>query len=539
VVVDAVCRSCGKALPDRAGRTGRSSLYCSAACRQKAYRDRRTAPADTVQGLIEEVGRQVEALVPQPPSVFYSGVSELASSVGRLRRVARVARDTARDDSVTRAAVTKAPGAPAPAGEAGTGDSATAGEPATGGAAGSRTAAPGSAVPGASADQGPSPAPDSVTHGTVTSEHDTLTSEATESGSPAYESVPRESDARHSGVRRSGVRRSEAHGSLGESDFAALVEPYRRELRVHCYRMSGSYDDAEDLVQETFLRAWRAREGYAGRASLRTWLYRIATNTCLDFQRRTARRPRRYEPVPGMNHGTAEPPARVTWLQPYPDEDLPSAEEQPDARAVSRETLELVFLAAIQHLPARQRAVLVLRDVLGFSAAETAESLEMTVASVNSALQRARPTLRDRLPARRAEWTAEADAREREILGRYMAAAERLDLDAFADLLSEDIRLTMPPNPFWFVGRDAITEFLRISLDPASPLFLGHWRHLPARANGGLAAGGYVRRPGTTVYRAQVLDVLRVEGDRIVEITSFEPHLFPVFGLPLRLPAGP
>ncbi|MEU0436969.1 sigma-70 family RNA polymerase sigma factor [Streptomyces sp. NPDC006290] len=509
MVVDAVCPSCGKALPDRAGRTGRSSVYCSAACRQKAYRDRRTAPADTVRGLIEEVGRQVEALVPQPPSVFYSGVSELASSVGRLRRVARVARDTARDDSVTRPAVTKAPGAPAPVGEAAAGDSAA-----------SRTA-----VPRASAGRHPSPAPDSVTH-------DSVTFESVTPGSVTHEPATHES-----ATGDSVARRSEARGSLGESDFAALVEPHRRELRVHCYRMSGSYDDAEDLVQETFLRAWRAREDYAGRASLRTWLYRIATNTCLDFQRRTARRPRRYEPVPGMNHGTADPPARITWLQPYPDEDLPSAEEQPDARAVSRETLELVFLAAIQHLPARQRAVLVLRDVLGLSAAETAEALEMTVASVNSALQRARPTLRDRLPARRTEWTAEADDRERAILGRYMAAAERLDLDAFTDLLSEDVRLTMPPNPFWFVGRAAITEFLRISLDPASPLFLGHWRHLPARANGQLAAGGYVRRPGTTVYRAQVLDVLRVEGDRIVEITSFEPHLFPAFGLPLRLPA--
>jgi RNA polymerase sigma-70 factor (ECF subfamily) len=239
-----------------------------------------------------------------------------------------------------------------------------------------------------------------------------------------------------------------------------------------------------------------------------------------------------------MNHGSAEPPARITWLQPYPDEDLPSADDQPDALAVSRETMELVLLAAIQHLPPRQRAVLVLRDVLGLPAAETARALEMTVASVNSALQRARPTLRDRLPRRRAEWTAEADAREREILGRYMAAAESLDLTAFTDLLSEDIRLTMPPNQYWFVGRAAITEFLGISLDPASPSFLGHWRHLPARANGQQAAGGYVRRPGTTVYRAQVLDVLRIEGDRIVEITSFEPHLFPAFGLPLRLPAG-
>ncbi|MFF2517169.1 RNA polymerase subunit sigma-70 [Streptomyces sp. NPDC058086] len=468
-------------------------MYCSAACRQRAYRERRAAPSDTAQGLIEEVGRQVRELVPAPPAVFYSGVSELATSVGRLRRIARMARDTAKDD-------------------------------------------------GNEKDD--------------RYEDDRYEDDRYEDD--RYED-DRYEDDRYEDDRNEGDR-NETEGNSGpgteepgaadlvtagpvtevvlaESDFAALVESYRRELRVHCYRMSGSYDDAEDLVQETFLRAWRARDGFAGRASVRTWLYRIATNACLDFQRRTARRPQRYEPLPGMNHGGAEPPARITWLQPYPDDDLPSTEEQPDALAVSRETMELVFLAAIQHLPPRQRAVLVLRDVLGLAAAETAAALEMTVASVNSALQRARPTLRDHLPRRRADWTAEADAREREILARYMAAAERLDLTEVATLLSEDITLTMPPNPFWFVGREALVEFLSVSLDPASPMFLGHWRHLPARANGQLAAGGYVRRPGTTVYRAQVLDVLRIEGDRIVEITSFEPHLFPAFGLPLRLPA--
>ncbi|MER5825507.1 sigma-70 family RNA polymerase sigma factor [Streptomyces mirabilis] len=460
-MVDGVCPGCGKPLAGRTGRKGRSSVYCSAACRQRAYRERRAAPSDTAQGLIEEVGRQVRELVPAPPAVFYSGVSELATSVGRLRRIARTARDTA---------------------------------------------GPGTADP--------------VTADPVTEEHVMDEPVMGEPGAVDFVTTGPVTEV-----------------ALDESDFAALVESYRRELRVHCYRMSGSYDDAEDLVQETFLRAWRARDGFAGRASVRTWLYRIATNACLDFQRRTARRPQRYEPLPGMNHGGAEPPARVTWLQPYPDDDLPSTEEQPDALAVSRETLELVFLAAIQHLPPRQRAVLVLRDVLGLAAAETAAVLDMTVASVNSALQRARPTLRDHLPRRRAEWTAEADVREREILARYMAAAERLDLTEVATLLSEDITLTMPPNPFWFVGREALVEFLSVSLDPASPMFLGHWRHLPARANGQLAAGGYVRRPGTTVYRAQVLDVLRVEGDRIVEITSFEPHLFPAFGLPLRLPA--
>ena len=440
MVADA-CASCGKPLPARAGRTGRSSLYCSPACRQKAYRRRQGSEepgAAGVDGLIEDIARQVKELAPQPPSVLYSGVTDLSSSVARLRRVARLARDTAKE-SVTPAPVT----------------------------------------------------------------------ERSEAAAPL----------------------------LTESDFAALTESHRREIQVHCYRMTGSYDDAEDLVQETFLRAWRARDAFEGRAGARTWLYRIATNACLDFQRRTARRPQRYEPVPGMNHGTGEAPARLTWLQPYPDDELPSAEEQPETAAVSRETLELVFLAAIQHLPPRQRAVLILRDVLGLTAAETAESLGLTVASANSALQRARPTLRDHLPRQRADWSATGPTEgQRAVLQRYMKAAEGLDFAAMSELLSEDVRLTMPPNPFWFTGRDALLEFLRPTLDPGSPMFFGHWRHLPARANGQLAAGGYVRRPGTNVYRAQVLDVLRFDGDdRVVEITSFEPHLFPAFGLPLRL----
>ncbi|MFF4971537.1 RNA polymerase subunit sigma-70 [Streptomyces sp. NPDC001083] len=542
-MTDAVCRSCARPLAGRDGRAGRSSVYCSAACRQKAYRERRAAPDGTVRGLIEDVGRQVEALVPQPPSVFYAGVSDLAASVGRLRRIARVARDTAQDDSVTRTAVTKEAGSPSPAVRPATGDAAA---PHT---TGPRTGDPHPPAPrtGDPHPSAPRTAPDetSRTRDSVTGDsvpraavpRDSAARDSVTRAAVTHDSVPQDTVTQDTVTQDSRTQTPQEQVRLGESDFAALVEPYRRELRVHCYRMAGSYDDAEDLVQETFLRAWRARDGFAGRASVRTWLYRIATNTCLDFQRRTARRPRRYEPLPGMNHGSAEPPARITWLQPYPDEELPSADEQPDALAVSRETMELVLLAAIQHLPPRQRAVLLLRDLVGLSAVETAQALEMTPASVNSGLQRARPALRDRMPRRRSDWTAEADARERAVLGRYMAAAESLDLGAFTDLLSEDIRLTMPPNPYWFVGRAAITEFLSISLDPASPLFLGHWRHLPARANGQLAAGGYVRRPGTTVYRAQVLDVLRIEGDRVVEITSFEPHLFPAFGLPLRLPA--
>ncbi|MFJ6082699.1 RNA polymerase subunit sigma-70 [Streptomyces sp. NPDC092369] len=477
-----VCAVCAKPLPARNGRTGRSSVYCSAACRQKAYRERQGDGGVSVHGLIKEIGRQVEELVPQPPSVFYSGVTELSSSVARLRRVARTARDTARE-SVT----------PGPATEV---------LPSKGSAA-EGAAAKGSAL----------------------------------GGSASKDSVPDGPAAKGTSPRVPDSRTSAPQLTLTETDFAALTESHRREIQVHCYRMSGSYDDAEDLVQETFLRAWRARDAFEGRASARTWLYRIATNACLDFQRRTARRPRRYEPLPGMNHGTGEAPARLTWLQPYPDDELPSAQEQPEAAAVGKETLELVFLAAIQHLPPRQRAVLILRDVLGLTAAETAEALDLTVASANSALQRARPTLRDHLPDRRGDWTAAAptDA-QRAVLQGYMAAVERLDFTAMADLLSKDVTLTMPPNPFWFTGRDALIDFVRPNLDPASPMFLGHWRNLPARANGQLATGGYVRRPGTNVYRAQVLDVLRFDADdRIAEIMSFEPHLFPAFGLPLRL----
>ncbi|WP_369389209.1 RNA polymerase subunit sigma-70 [Streptomyces sp. CG1] len=429
------CASCGGPLPARAGRRGRSSVYCSAACRQKAYRERQDGGTD-LEELIDSVGRQAGSLVPRPASALYAGVSELSDSVARLRRIARLAREAADAQ-----------------------ETAVAREPVGG----------------------------SVTQARVT--------------------------------------------EFDETHFAALTESYRREIRAHCYRMTGSYDDAEDLVQETFLRAWRARDGYQGRASARTWLYRIATNACLDFQRRTARRPQRYEPLPGMDHGAGEPPARLTWLQPYPDDELP------DSAAEARETVELVLLAALQHLPARQRAALVLRDLLGLTAAETAQALDTSVASVNSALQRARPALREQLPASRTDWQAAptTDA-QRAALQRYMAAAERLDFDAMAELLAEDVTLTMPPNPFWFTGRDALLAFLRPSLDPASPMFLGHWRHLPARANGQPAAGGYVRRPGTRVYRAQVLDVLRFDDEgRVTEITSFEPHLFPAFGLPLRL----
>lgn len=326
-----------------------------------------------------------------------------------------------------------------------------------------------------------------------------------------------------------------------DSGFAESVEPFRRELQAHCYRMTGSFDEAEDLVQETFLKAWRSWEAYEGRAGVRTWLYRIATNACLDHLRRQQRTPRKYERLPGMAHGDGEPPARIDWLQPYPDELLAGVaadEAGPESQALSWETIELVFLAALQHLPPRQRAVLILRDVVGLPAEETAALLELSTASVNSALQRARPALREHLPAgRRTEWAPSKvpTEDEREVLQRYRAASERLDVTAMAELLAADARLTMPPNPYWFVGRKAIVDFVSQSLDPSSPQFFGHWQHLCTRANGRPAVGGYVRRPGTTVYRAQNLDVIRIEGGRIAEITTFEPHLLPAFGLPLKV----
>lgn len=328
--------------------------------------------------------------------------------------------------------------------------------------------------------------------------------------------------------------------NASEGTFADHVEPHRREIQAYCYRMLGSYDDAEDLVQDVFLRAWRGQDGYEGRAGVRTWLYKIATNACLDFLRRNQRQPQRYEPVPGFDSGAEEGPDRVPWLQPYPDQllDLDSA---PDAAVVSRETLELVFLTAIQHLPPRQRAVFLLRDVLDWSAAATAAQLDVTVAVVNNDLRRARPMLRERLPARRADWTSATGPtpEEKAVLERYMAVAARGDVDSMAELLTDETVLTMPPNPFWFVGRDAIANFLRMSLPPDAPGYLGAWRSLPTSANRQPAVGHYLQRLGTTVFRAQVMDVLRIEGGRITQITAFEPHLFPAFGLPLRLAPPP
>lgn len=324
---------------------------------------------------------------------------------------------------------------------------------------------------------------------------------------------------------------------FAEPAFAALVERHRGELQVHCYPMLGSLEDAEDLVQETFLRAWRSREhfGAGGRLSFRPWLYRIATNACLDVLRTRSRRVLPSDVVPAADPALVpSPPTDLPWVQPYPDrllEQVTAPEEEPGAAIVARETIELAFIAAIQHLPPRQRAVLILRDVLGWSAKDTAAFLETTVAATNSAGQRARATLRQRLGERRAEWRtdSEPNTEERELLRRYIEAHERADVDALSALLREHARLTMPPHPTWFEGRAAILSAARQGFDPT----FGDLRSVPARANRQPGVAHYLRAPGETQFRALAIDVLRVEDGRIAEITSFvDPRFFATFGLP-------
>ncbi|ADB48797.1 RNA polymerase subunit sigma-70 [Conexibacter woesei] len=313
--------------------------------------------------------------------------------------------------------------------------------------------------------------------------------------------------------------------STQNADFTARIERHRREIHVHCYRMLGSYEEAEDLVQETFLRAWDKRATFAG-GSFRAWLYRIATNACLDALRRSRRR------VPTLDRSFVELP----WIQPYPDrllDEVPSPEgEEPAAVVVARETIELAFLAVIQLLPARQRAVTILRDVLDWSAAETADALGISVAAANSALQRARATLAER--AERERPVAQPSAYEQELLAAFIDMHERGDKDAALAVVREDIRVTMPPHPYFYEGIPAMRELLARAFDEP----LGEWRLVPTRANRMPTAASYLRLPGDTVFRAFKFDVLRVEGDKIVEITTFGPELFGAFGLPLTLPSS-
>ena len=312
--------------------------------------------------------------------------------------------------------------------------------------------------------------------------------------------------------------------------FGALAERHRAELLLHCYRMLGSLEDAEDAVQETFLRAWDKRATFQGRAPFRAWLYGIATHASLDAIARLRRRP------PAALAG-ARGRAEVAWLQPYPDRLLEQVapDDEPEEALVARETVELAFLVAIQHLPPTQRAVLIVRDLLGWSAKETAALLESSVASVNSSLQRARATLRRRLPEPRLEAAPVADPSEaeRELLRRYMEASERDDVEALARMMREDARFSMPPSPEVHVGREAILAcWVEGGFGSAA---FGRLRCLPTRANLQPAVANYVRRPGDSRYRPMALDVLRIEDGLLAEIVAFTPDLFPAFGLPPAL----
>ena len=306
-----------------------------------------------------------------------------------------------------------------------------------------------------------------------------------------------------------------------EPAFAELTERHRRELHVHCYRMLASFEEAEDAVQETLLRAWRSRDSFEG-SLLRAWLYKIATNVCLDMLRRSSRR-----------LATVHNFSEVPWLQPYPDallDEVAPSDDQPDAVIVERETIELAFLAAMQVLPPRQRAALIARDVLGWPAIETASLLETSVAAANSALQRARATMQEHLPARRSEWTAgEPTDEERALLEQFIDAHQRGDAALAVSIASQDLRITMPPAPYLFEGLETIAPLL------ARALREGEWRLVPTLANRMPTAASYLRQDGDTQFRAFKFDVLRIENGLIAEITTFGPALFPAFGLPPTL----
>jgi RNA polymerase sigma-70 factor (ECF subfamily) len=286
--------------------------------------------------------------------------------------------------------------------------------------------------------------------------------------------------------------------------------------------MLASFDEAEDAVQETFLRAWRARDRFDGGALVRAWLYKIATNVCLDAIRRRSRRLTQMESI-----------REVPWITPYPDrllDEIAPIDEEPESVVVTRETIELAFLAALQVLPPRQRATLIARDVLGWPAVQTADALDTTVASVNSALQRARATLQAHLPAQRSDWSAgETSAEERALLASFIDAHERGDAALAGSIASQDQRITIPPPPMQLEGRASIAPRRERAVSECD------WRLLPTVANRMPAAASYFRAPGDAMYRAFKLDVLRIVDGRIAEITTFGSALFPQFGLPETL----
>ena len=308
----------------------------------------------------------------------------------------------------------------------------------------------------------------------------------------------------------------------GDRDaFDRLVRPYHRELHAHCYRMLGAVHDAEDALQDALLGAWRGLSGFEGRASVRSWLYRIATNACLRLIRERPRRivSEEYRPATSEVTELGDPVFDEAWLEPYPID--------PQASFELRESVELAFVAALQHLPGTQRAVLILREVLAFSAAEVAEALDTTVASVNSALQRARRSLEDRVPPQSQQATLQVlgEQAQRELVEQFVAAWERADVPALLDMLVEDARLTMPPLPAWFHGLADIGRFLR------ERVFATPWRLVPVRANGQLAVAAYQGTPNGG-FQLGSLTVLTLHGDKIAHLTHFlDPAMFDSFKL--------
>ncbi|MEU6674001.1 RNA polymerase subunit sigma-70 [Streptomyces sp. NPDC046925] len=312
-------------------------------------------------------------------------------------------------------------------------------------------------------------------------------------------------------------------GEADEPAFSGLAERHRRELHVHCYRMLGSFEDAEDTVQETFLRAWRRRETFEGRSTFRAWLYGIATNACLDLLAK--RRPR-----PATD-------GEVLWLQPYPDrllDELPADDaDEPETLALARETIELAYVVAVQHLAPRPRAVLILRDVLGWPAKDVADLLGDSVNSVNSALQRARAGLREHLPARRQDWTGgEQDNGTRAIVRRYTDASLATDIDTLAALLHDDVRTSMPPTPGLYVGRDAVVTYWTES----GFQDMQHLRAVPTSVNRQPALAFYHQQKQGDAYLPLTIDVLRIAHGAVTEIITFHDDQFPRLGLPQSLP---
>jgi RNA polymerase sigma-70 factor (ECF subfamily) len=327
----------------------------------------------------------------------------------------------------------------------------------------------------------------------------------------------------------------------GDGDaYGQLVGRYRDELHAHCYRMLGSVPDAEDALQETLLRAWRGLPRFEGRSSFRSWLYRIATNACLKAIERRPKRvlPIDYAPAADPHGAPAEPVTESVWLEPYPDGKLglDGGLPGPAARYEQRESVELAFIAALQHLPARQRAVLILRDVLGFTARETAAALETTPVSVDSALQRAHKTVNERMPeqSQQAALRSLGDDALSEVVERYVAAWERSDVDAVVALLTEDARMTMPPLPAWYSGRAQVAVFLG-----RGPLAgQERWRLIPARASGQVAFGAYTWDDQTQAFTPHAVNVLTLRGTQIEEITAFlAPGAFRRLGLPDAMPS--